>query len=216
MLFILVTVTSWTISVIFLRIGGLICWIPKCCSHVGGWCKRRSFADGDLFGLPLSWPTGSFLVIFEMFRLGWSAFPKTIRTRNLSFAYKKKTRKKWKYNHLKSKSQLYFRNELLPSSGLVGCVGYCWSLVRGPVDLWSVSSRVDWRPVAPVQSRGQTTGQLRLRVRSVHTALPTSSHSTSAPRHRTTTPSQVSQCPVMAPTYNQESMKTLEDLYADI
>ena len=93
---------------------GLICWIPKCCSHVGGWCKRRSFADGDLFGLPLSWPTGSFLVIFEMFRLGWSAFPKTIRTRNLSFAYKKKTRKKWKYNHLKSKSQLYFRNELLP------------------------------------------------------------------------------------------------------
>ena len=91
------------------------------------------------------------MVIFEKVTLGWSAFPKTIRTRNLCFAYKKKTRKKWKYNHLKSKSQLYFRNELLPSSGLVGCVGYCWSLVRGPVDLWSVSSRVDWPPVAPVQ-----------------------------------------------------------------
>ena len=26
---------------------------------------------------------------------------------------------------VQSKSQLYFRNELLPSSGLVWCVGYC-------------------------------------------------------------------------------------------
>ena len=97
-----------------------------------------------------------------------------------------------------------------------------WSGVWGTVDPWcgelwaSDLCPAEWTGRQWLRCRGQTTGQLRLRVRSVHTALPTSSHSTSAPRHRTTTPSQVSQCPVMAPTYNQESLKTLQDLYADI
>ena len=127
------------------------------------------------------------------------------------FAYKKKTRKKWKYNPNRS-----FTLEMSCSRPPA------WSGVWGTVDPWcgdqwtSDLCPAEWTGGQWLRCRGQTTGQLRLRVRSVHTALPTSSHSTSAPRHRTTTPSQVSQCPVMAPTYNQESMKTLEHLYADI
>ena len=35
------------------------------------------------------------------------------------------TKRKQEKIEVQSKSQLYFRNELLPSSGLVGCVGYC-------------------------------------------------------------------------------------------
>ena len=93
-----------------------------------------------------------------------------------------------------------------------------WSGVWGTVDPWC--GELWTSDLCPAEWTGRQWLRCRAEARQLASSgsvsavstqrCPPPQHSTSAPRHRTTTPSQVS------PTYNQESMKTLEDLYADI
>ena len=106
---------------------------------------------------------------FEKFRLGWPAFPQTIGL-NVCFCRQKKNKKK--NGRTITLNPIRRFTLKMSCSRPPACSGVCRTVDPwcGTSDLcpaeWTGGQWLRW-------CRGQTTGQLRLRVRSVHTELPT-------------------------------------------